>query len=613
MKRLLTFLAAILLASGVFAQQITPSGGGGGSGSGTVTSITPKAGLTNTPGSTGTAITTSGNLYAQSLVNTYTGSHTVTSAESAGVDVFKPSNGTDTGTFTLPQSGTTGFESGTSYTFLNTSSGNLTITTTTSVFIGVPLTSSNIVLGQYGSTTCTSDGTNWNCEINSVSSNSGTVTSVTFTGDGLIDSSTPSTAVTTSGTVTATLKTQTANTIIGAATTTLSALAVPSCSAGSSALQWVTGTGFQCGTISSGAGGGMFNYSGTSLTALTAGTYFVPIGGGTPPSGTEANVSVKSPSATTVTNLQVSSSVAIGAGNTIAVTLRDASSSQSVTCTISGASATTCQDLTHSFNVAQNDIIDWQVVTTGTVTVTPTLNISANNGTSNVGITNVTATSPVISSGGNTPVIAISGVTAEQGNGAKLQLSTGSTTTNDCVKFDANGNTVDTGSACGSGGGVNPVLQPASYYTTDTAGNLFPYVYTGGGGNASASEAGWGVVASLASDVTLQMRFQMPPSIPSTGTFKLISYCQANATSGVAKYTPSDADVAAGSSPSAATLTADTQVSNTWTAADVYVVSKTTLSATPLADDVNVVAVTFNHTGWTLGQIMNCRFVETFE
>jgi hypothetical protein len=46
-------------------------------------------------------------------------------------------------------------------------------------------------------------------------SGSGTVTSVTFTGDGVVDSSTPSTAVTTSGTVPATLNTQAANTVFG--------------------------------------------------------------------------------------------------------------------------------------------------------------------------------------------------------------------------------------------------------------------------------------------------------------------------------------------------------------------------------------------------------------
>ena len=53
-----------------------------------------------------------------------------------------------------------------------------------------------------------------------------------------------------------------------------------------------------------------------------------------------------------------------------------------------------------------------------------------------------------------------------QGNGTKVQLSTGATTTNDCVKFDANGNTVDAGAACGSGGGaVSSVSGSASGVT----------------------------------------------------------------------------------------------------------------------------------------------------
>jgi hypothetical protein len=161
-------------------------------------------------------------------------------------------------------------------------------------------------------------------------------------------------------------------------------------------------------------------------------------------------------------------------------------------------------------------------------------------------------------------------------------------------------------------GGV-AMVTPASYYTSDTAGNLFPAVYSGGGGNAAPHDAGWGVVASLAASPVLEMRFQMPPSIPSSGTFKLVSYCLANASSGVMKYTPSDANVAAGSSPSAATLTGDTQVSQTWSAADVYVVNKTTLSATPTADGVSVVAVTFNASGWTLAASPVCRWVELWE
>ena len=90
---------------------------------------------------------------------------------------------------------------------------------------------------------------------------SGTVTSVTFTGDGTVLSSTPSSAVTTSGTVTATLATQTANTVLGALTaTTPSDLALPSCSTSTDALNWTSGTGFGCVTFGTAA----LNNTGTS-------------------------------------------------------------------------------------------------------------------------------------------------------------------------------------------------------------------------------------------------------------------------------------------------------------------------------------------------------------
>lgn len=67
----------------------------------------------------------------------------------------------------------------------------------------------------------------------------------------------------------------------------------------------------------------------------------------------------------------------------------------------------------------------------------------------------------------------LQGKTALQGNGSLVQLSTGSTTTNDCVKFDANGNTVDAGAACGTGSGGVSITQgtfaslPATCTTND--------------------------------------------------------------------------------------------------------------------------------------------------
>ena len=144
-------------------------------------------------------------------------------------------------------------------------------------------------------------------------------------------------------------------------------------------------------------------------------------------------------------------------------------------------------------------------------------------------------------------------------------------------------------------------IFPYSAYPA-TAGSVFPYFYSGGGGNASPVDEGLGVAASISSDATWELRFMLPPTIPS-GTMKLRLLGMANATSGVAKITISDAVVAAGSSPSAASLTAETQVSLTWTAADVYVESKTALTPTAVGNSVLVVALVFNHTSWTLAQI----------
>lgn len=77
----------------------------------------------------------------------------------------------------------------------------------------------------------------------------------------------------------------------------------------------------------------------------------------------------------------------------------------------------------------------------GTVTVTRAVDQSGN-----MGIAGTVAALSFKLNGGTT-------LTSTQGNGAKMQTSTGTTTTNDCVKFDANGNTVDAGVGCGSGSG----------------------------------------------------------------------------------------------------------------------------------------------------------------
>ena len=65
-----------------------------------------------------------------------------------------------------------------------------------------------------------------------------------------------------------------------------------------------------------------------------------------------------------------------------------------------------------------------------------------------------------------------------QGNGAKVQLSTGTTITSDCVKFDANGNTIDAGAACGSGGGALSVQSGnLGNFTGGSGARLFGTTY----------------------------------------------------------------------------------------------------------------------------------------
>lgn len=158
---------------------------------------------------------------------------------------------------------------------------------------------------------------------------------------------------------------------IGAATTINFA-------AGTNVTQSGSGSGTVTVTTNStgGATGGATNgYSAPAVTLPTAGTTFIPPVGGGLPSSTEANVQWIAPVTATLSDMTVVLSSAIGLGNSIAFTFRDGGSSQTVTCTISGSSAKTCTDLTHSFSVTQGDLLDIQIVTTGTVVAAPNVQI----------------------------------------------------------------------------------------------------------------------------------------------------------------------------------------------------------------------------------------------
>lgn len=145
-----------------------------------------------------------------------------------------------------------------------------------------------------------------------------------------------------------------------------------------------------------------------------------------------------------------------------------------------------------------------------------------------------------------------------------------------------------------------PIFPFSAYPTTADA---FPYIYVGGGAN-SKHEEGLGVSASLGADTVWRLRFAVPPTVP-TGTLKLRLLALANATSGNAKVTVKDGNVAAGASPSGATLTSETQTTLTWGAGDndKYKEAKVTLTTSPSGNDIIVVDLTFNTTSWTLAQI----------
>ena len=61
---------------------------------------------------------------------------------------------------------------------------------------------------------------------------------------------------------------------------------------------------------------------------------------------------------------------------------------------------------------------------------------------------------PSVATATSSPTLSVSAVT--QGNGSKVQLSTGGTVSGHCVAFDSNGNTVDSGGACQNATVVTP-------------------------------------------------------------------------------------------------------------------------------------------------------------
>jgi hypothetical protein len=141
---------------------------------------------------------------------------------------------------------------------------------------------------------------------------------------------------------------------------------------------------------------------------------------------------------------------------------------------------------------------------------------------------------------------------------------------------------------------------PSSIYLGAANGRLTHTVYTPATNTNSAGYIeGIGVVASLAQDSVATLQFNLPAAIPS-GTCKLRLLAFAGATGGTAKLTIADGVTAVGSNIGAATLTSETQTSQTWSSADVIVEIKTALSVAPVASNVYTVKITFQTGSWTL-------------
>jgi len=261
------------------------------------------------------------------------------------------------------------------------------------------------------------------------------------------------------------------------------------------------------------SGSGITVYASPALT-LAAGTYYFPVGGGSLNSATESVAQTAAPAAMTVANFYVQISTALGSGNSAVFTWRKGSSSQTLTCTISGASATSCNDITHSFTTAAGDLIDIQAVLTGSVIASFALVMTATTG-------NITPASPgfdTITTGTN------SGQTLTVGAGSTL--ATGSTGVTD---FSSGGSTVPARSHTGVPTGSNCLKVGEQYFQTDaTAGqNLWlattfgtPCTWTqissgGGGGGGTAFITGQ-TLGSLRNNFTDRVGFAFTTTVTIT-------------------------------------------------------------------------------------------------
>ena len=202
-----------------------------------------------------------------------------------------------------------------------------------------------------------------------------------------------------------------------------------------------------------GSGASVTVWSASTVT-LTAGTYFTPTGGGAAVSATESSVQVPIAVGAKIQDLFVQLSVALGAGTNAVITWRDLGSDSILTCTISDP-ATQCSDTSHSLTVGQGNAESVKIVTTGTVTATPDISISA-----------VFTNMVVLPTG--TPVLISHVAILGTGTTSAIDTTGADFCVANVVNFGATPAPTDSGGGTWTGLAQQPNVNVQMYYSTDT-------------------------------------------------------------------------------------------------------------------------------------------------
>ena len=142
----------------------------------------------------------------------------------------------------------------------------------------------------------------------------------------------------------------------------------------------------------------------------------------------------------------------------------------------------------------------------------------------------------------------------------------------------------------------------------------FPNFHNGDGAFSDHDE-GLGIAADQTADAIWELRWLMPPTLPS-GTAKLRIISLADAITGDLQVNPKWVSVAMGADPSSTSLNAEGTTEIAWNTDDddTYIETKITLDAdTIVADEMIVMDLVFEDTDATLGQISTHMVSMVFE